>query len=159
MIGFQKLYRLFSTRYYSPQELARLLQFEQEQSGGCRHRNCPRQQERPGVVEEIMDIAINAAGERGKTPLYRHLYVQVLVAIAAGILLGHFYPSIGASMQPLGDAFIKLVRMVIAPVIFLTVSTGIAGMADLKKFGRVVGKSLIYFLVFSTLALVVGLLV
>lgn len=106
-----------------------------------------------------MDIATNAAGPRGKAPLYRHLYVQVLVAIAAGVLLGHFYPSVGASMQPLGDAFIKLVRMVIAPVIFLTVATGIAGMSDLKKFGRVVGKALLYFLVFSTLALAVGLVV
>ncbi|WFR98891.1 dicarboxylate/amino acid:cation symporter (plasmid) [Rhizobium tumorigenes] len=87
------------------------------------------------------------------------MYVQVLTAIAAGILLGHFYPQVGASMQPLGDAFIKLVRMVIAPVIFLTVTTGIAGMSDLKKFGRVVGKALLYFLIFSTLALVVGLVV
>jgi aerobic C4-dicarboxylate transport protein len=95
----------------------------------------------------------------GKLPFYRHMYVQVLVAIAAGILLGHFYPQVGASMQPLGDAFIKLVRMVIAPVIFLTVTTGIAGMSDLKKFGRVVGKALLYFLIFSTLALVVGLVV
>ena len=100
-----------------------------------------------------------AAEKQGKLPIYRHLYAQVLVAIAAGILLGHFYPSVGASMQPLGDAFIKLVRMVIAPVIFLTVATGIAGMSDLKKFGRVVGKALLYFLIFSTLALVVGLIV
>jgi len=92
-------------------------------------------------------------------PFYRHLYFQVLVAIAAGILLGHFYPSIGASMKPLGDAFIKLVKMIIAPVIFLTVSTGIAGMSDLKKVGRVAGKAMLYFVVFSTLALVVGLVV
>lgn len=106
-----------------------------------------------------MIAPIAAAEERGKLPFYRHLYVQVLTAIAAGILLGHYYPQIGASLQPLGDAFIKLVRMVIAPVIFLTVTTGIAGMADLKKFGRVVGKSFIYFLVFSTLALIVGLVV
>ena len=106
-----------------------------------------------------MHIAAEAAGTGSKVPLYRHLYVQVLVAIAAGILLGHFYPSLGAAMQPFGDAFIKLVRMVIAPVIFLTVSTGIAGMADLRKFGRVVGKALGYFLVFSTLALIVGLIV
>ncbi|TQX84194.1 MULTISPECIES: dicarboxylate/amino acid:cation symporter [unclassified Rhizobium] len=96
---------------------------------------------------------------KGKLPFYRQMYVQVLTAIAAGILLGHFYPQVGASMQPLGDAFIKLVRMVIAPVIFLTVTTGIAGMSDLKKFGRVVGKALLYFLIFSTLALVVGLVV
>jgi len=106
-----------------------------------------------------MIAPIAAAETRGKLPFYRHLYVQVLTAIAAGILLGHYYPQFGASLQPLGDAFIKLVRMVIAPVIFLTVTTGIAGMSDLKKFGRVVGKSFIYFLTFSTLALIVGLIV
>ncbi|WBV45021.1 dicarboxylate/amino acid:cation symporter [Pseudoroseomonas cervicalis] len=88
---------------------------------------------------------------------YQHLYVQVLAAIAAGILLGHFYPQTGADMKPLGDAFIKLVKMVIAPVIFLTVVTGIAGVRDLGKVGRVAGKAMLYFLVFSTLALVVGL--
>ena len=106
-----------------------------------------------------MQPAFAAAEPRGKVPLYRHLYVQVLVAIAAGMLLGHFYPELGASLKPLGDAFIKLVKMIIAPVIFLTVSTGIAGMRDLQKVGRVAGKAMIYFLVFSTLALVVGLVV
>jgi Na+/H+-dicarboxylate symporter len=80
-----------------------------------------------------MQTAIAAAEPRGKVPFYRHLYVQVLAAIAAGILLGHFYPELGASLKPLGDAFIKLVKMVIAPVIFLTVATGIAGMSDLQK--------------------------
>ncbi|MGV1761082.1 C4-dicarboxylate transporter DctA [Rhizobium sp. AC27/96] len=106
-----------------------------------------------------MIAPIAAAETRAKLPFYRHLYVQVLTAIAAGILLGHYYPQLGTSLQPLGDAFIKLVRMVIAPVIFLTVATGIAGMSDLKKFGRVVGKAFIYFLTFSTLALIVGLIV
>ncbi|WP_113407734.1 dicarboxylate/amino acid:cation symporter [Hyphomicrobiales bacterium] len=106
-----------------------------------------------------MIAPIAAAETRAKVPFYRHLYVQVLTAIAVGILLGHYYPQLGTSLQPLGDAFIKLVRMVIAPVIFLTVTTGIAGMSDLKKFGRVVGKSFIYFLTFSTLALIVGLIV
>jgi len=90
---------------------------------------------------------------------YHHLYFQVLVAIAAGMLLGHFYPDLGASLKPLGDAFIKLVKMVIAPVIFLTVVTGIAGMSDLGKVGRVAGKAMIYFLTFSTLALIIGLVV
>jgi aerobic C4-dicarboxylate transport protein len=90
---------------------------------------------------------------------YQHLYVQVLAAITAGILLGHFYPSLGADMKPLGDAFIKLVKMIIAPVIFLTVVTGIAGMRDLEKVGRVAGKAMIYFLIFSTLALIVGLII
>ncbi|MFG1424888.1 dicarboxylate/amino acid:cation symporter [Roseixanthobacter glucoisosaccharinicivorans] len=90
---------------------------------------------------------------------YRHLYFQVLLAIAAGILLGHFYPSLATDLKPLGDAFIKLVKMIIAPVIFLTVVTGIAGMRDLGKVGRVAGKAMIYFLTFSTLALVIGLIV
>ena len=103
--------------------------------------------------------AFAAAEPRGKVPFYRHLYVQVLVAITAGILLGHFYPEFGAMLKPLGDAFIKLVKMIIAPVIFLTVATGIAGMRDLKKVGRVAGKAMVYFLIFSTLALIVGSIV
>lgn len=100
-----------------------------------------------------------AAEPRGPIPLYKHLYVQVLVAIAAGILLGHFYPELGTQLKPLGDAFIKLVKMIIAPVIFLTVATGIAGMTDMKKVGRVAGKAMLYFLTFSTLALIIGLIV
>ena len=95
----------------------------------------------------------------GRKPFYAQLYVQVLTAIALGIALGHFYPELGASLKPLGDAFIKLVKMVIAPVIFLTVTTGIAGMSDLKKVGRVAGKAMLYFLTFSTLALAIGLVV
>ncbi|WP_420102914.1 dicarboxylate/amino acid:cation symporter [Bosea sp. (in: a-proteobacteria)] len=91
--------------------------------------------------------------------LHQQLYVQVLAAIAAGILLGHFWPEQGTALKPLGDAFIKLVKMIIAPVIFLTVSTGIAGMSDMQKVGRVAGKAMIYFLCFSTLALIVGLVV
>lgn len=106
-----------------------------------------------------MTQAILAPAPTAPRKFYRHLYFQVLVAIAAGILLGHFYPSLGADMKPLGDAFIKLVKMVIAPVIFLTVVTGIAGMRDLGKVGRVAGKAMIYFLTFSTLALVIGLVV
>ncbi|AZV23273.1 dicarboxylate/amino acid:cation symporter [Mesorhizobium sp. M7A.F.Ce.TU.012.03.2.1] len=94
-----------------------------------------------------------------RKPFYAQLYVQVLVAITLGILLGHFYPSVGESMKPLGDAFIKLVKMIIAPVIFLTVTTGIAGMSDLQKVGRVAGKAMLYFLTFSTLALIIGLVV
>ena len=76
---------------------------------------------------------------------YRHLYVQVLCAIALGVLLGHFYPSIGAQMKPLGDAFIKLIKMLIAPIIFCTVVHGIASMEDMKKVGRVGLKALLYF--------------
>jgi aerobic C4-dicarboxylate transport protein len=92
-------------------------------------------------------------------PWYRHLYAQVLAAIVAGVLLGHFAPTAGESLKPLGDAFIKLVKMIIAPVIFLTIVSGIAGMRDLASVGRVAGKAFAYFLFFSTLALVVGLIV
>ncbi len=106
-----------------------------------------------------MHIETAGHAPRGKQPFYKHLYVQVLAAIVAGILLGHFYPEIGTQLKPLGDAFIKLVKMIIAPVIFLTVATGIAGMSDMKKVGRVAGKAMLYFLTFSTLALVVGLVV
>jgi aerobic C4-dicarboxylate transport protein len=88
-----------------------------------------------------------------------HLYVQVLIAIVLGTLLGHFYPAAGEAMKPLGDGFIKLVKMIIAPVIFLTVVTGIAGMRELAGVGRVAGKAFAYFLFFSTLALIVGLIV
>jgi aerobic C4-dicarboxylate transport protein len=90
---------------------------------------------------------------------YGHLYVQVLVAIAAGVTLGHFAPATGEALKPLGDAFIKLVKMVIAPVIFLTIVTGIASMRDLRSVGRVAGKAFGYFFFFSTLALIVGLAV
>ena len=92
-------------------------------------------------------------------PWYRHLYVQVLIAIMLGALLGHFAPGTGEAMKPLGDAFIKLVKMIIGPVIFLTIVTGIAGMTHLRAVGRVFGKAMAYFLFFSTLALVVGLVV
>jgi len=92
-------------------------------------------------------------------PWYTHLYVQVLIAIVAGVLLGHFAPATGEALKPLGDGFIKLVKMIIAPVIFLTIVTGIAGMRDLAAVGRVAGKAFAYFLFFSTLALIVGLVV
>lgn len=94
-----------------------------------------------------------------RRPFYRHLYFQVLIAIALGALIGHFWPTFGESLKPLGDGFIKLVKMVIAPVIFLTIVTGIAGMRDLGSVGRVAAKALAYFLVFSTLALIVGLII
>src|SRR6185369_15908525 len=88
---------------------------------------------------------------------YQHLYVQVLTAIAIGIALGNFYPETGVAMKPFGDAFIKLIKMIITPVIFCTVVTGIAGMDDMKKVGRVGAKALFYFEVVSTLALAIGL--
>ncbi|TMJ20224.1 MAG: dicarboxylate/amino acid:cation symporter [Alphaproteobacteria bacterium] len=92
-------------------------------------------------------------------PFWRTLYFWVLVAIAAGALLGWLSPETGRAMKPLGDGFIKLVKMIITPVIFLTVVTGIAGMADLKAFGRVGAKAMGYFLAVSTFALAVGLIV
>ncbi len=106
-----------------------------------------------------MQTTFEAVDKPGKVPFYRHLYFQVLAAIVAGVLLGHFDPSVGAAMKPFGDAFIKLVKMVITPVIFLTVATGIAGVSDLKRVGRVAGKAMIYFLTFSTLALIIGLII
>lgn len=107
-----------------------------------------------------MHFPTKTSGEApARIPFYRQLYVQVLTAIVLGITVGHFWPEIGASLKPLGDSFVKLVKMIIAPVIFLTVTTGIAGMSDLKKVGRVAGKAMVYFLTFSTLALIVGLVV
>lgn len=91
--------------------------------------------------------------------VFGHLYIQVLVAIAAGVAVGFFWPEWGAALQPLGDAFIRLVKMIIAPVIFLTIVTGIAGMRNMGEIGRVAGKAFAYFLIVSTFALVVGLIV
>ncbi|MES1180172.1 MAG: cation:dicarboxylase symporter family transporter, partial [Hyphomicrobium sp.] len=107
-------------------------------------------------MHEGQDTLATASSAR---PIYTHLYFQVLAAIAAGILLGHFYPSAGEAMKPFGDGFIKLIKMLIAPIIFVTVVHGIASMGDLKKVGRVGAKALIYFEIVTTLALVIGLIV
>ncbi len=103
--------------------------------------------------------ADTAAGTAIKTkpPLYRSLYFQVICAVIAGVLLGHFYPAFGAEMKPLGDGFIKLIKMMIAPIIFCTVVIGIAGMEDMKKVGKTGGLALLYFEVVSTFALIIGL--
>ena len=92
-------------------------------------------------------------------PLYRSLYFQVIVAIVIGILLGHFFPETGVAMKPLGDGFIKLIKMIIAPIIFCTVVVGIAGMEDMKKVGKTGGLALLYFEIVSSIALVVGLVI
>jgi len=92
-------------------------------------------------------------------PLYKSLYFQVIVAIVIGILLGHFFPETGTAMKPLGDGFIKLIKMIIAPIIFCTVVVGIAGMEDMKKVGKTGGYALLYFEVVSTIALIVGLVI
>jgi aerobic C4-dicarboxylate transport protein len=98
-----------------------------------------------------------AAAPRRK-PLYRSLYVQVICAVILGVILGYFQPSVAADMKPLGDGFIKLIKMMIAPIIFCTVVTGIAGMEDMKKVGKTGGLALLYFEVVSSLALVIGLI-
>ena len=100
-----------------------------------------------------------AVDQSSKTAWYRILYVQVLLAVAAGILVGAFFPEFGRSLKPLGDAFIKLVKMLIAPIIFCSVVHGIASMGDLKRLGRTGFKTLVYFEVVSTLALIIGLVV
>jgi aerobic C4-dicarboxylate transport protein len=92
-------------------------------------------------------------------PLYKNLYLQVLIAIGIGVLLGHFFPETGAAMKPLGDVFIKLIKMLIAPVIFCTVVMGIAGMESMKAVGKTGALALVYFEVVSTLALIVGLVI
>src|ERR1700758_174272 len=92
-------------------------------------------------------------------PLYRSLYFQVICAIVVGVLVGHFYPETGTAMKPLGDGFIKLIKMIIAPIIFCTVVIGIAGMEDMKKVGKTGGLALLYFEIVSSIALLVGLLI
>jgi len=94
-----------------------------------------------------------------KLPFYRVLYFQVIVAVIAGVLLGHFYPEMGVAMKPWGDAFIKAIKMLISPIIFCTVVLGIAGMEDMKRVGKTGGLALLYFEVVSSLALIIGLMV
>ena len=94
-----------------------------------------------------------------RQPLYKSLYVQVLVAITIGILLGHYYPETGVALKPLGDGFVKLIKMIIAPIIFCTVVSGIAGMQSMKSVGKTGGYALLYFEIVSTVALIIGLVV
>ena len=94
-----------------------------------------------------------------KKSVFKSLYFQVLVAIAIGVTLGHFYPETGAAMKPLGDGFIKLIKMIIAPIIFCTIVVGIAGMEDMKKVGKTGGYAVLYFEVVSTIALIIGLVI
>ncbi|MGR4871868.1 dicarboxylate/amino acid:cation symporter [Variovorax sp. LARHSF232] len=108
-------------------------------------------------MESTSTVPAPASAAPHKLPLYRSLYVQVITAVVIGVLLGHFMPSLGESMKPLGDAFIKLIKMMIAPIIFCTVVVGIAGMEDMKKVGKTGGLALLYFEIVSSIALVVGL--
>ena len=107
----------------------------------------------PIMTQEVIRTAVH------RPPWYRILYVQVLIAIALGIVIGYFYPDLGKQLKPLGDGFIALIKMMIAPIIFCTVVHGISSMGDLKRVGRVGLKTLIYFETVSTVALAIGLLV
>ena len=95
-------------------------------------------------------MAVTTRHEAARPPFYRSLYAQVIAAVVIGVLLGHFAPQTGEAMKPLGDGFIKLIKMMIAPIIFCTVVTGIAGMEDMKKVGKTGGLALLYFEVVST---------
>jgi len=106
-----------------------------------------------------MQASVTAPAIAPHRPFFAHLYVQVLTAIVIGVLLGYFFPQIGEQMKPFGDAFIKMIKMLIAPIIFCTVVHGIAGMQDLKQVGRVGLKALVYFEAVTTLALIVGLII
>src|SRR4051794_39829669 len=105
-------------------------------------------------METTPESAAAAATKKKRGP---SLYVQVLVAIALGVLLGWLRPSWGVELKPLGDAFVKLIKMLIGPIVFTTVAVGIAGMKDLKSAGRVGGKAVLYFEVMTTVALLIGL--
>ncbi|PVZ16512.1 MULTISPECIES: dicarboxylate/amino acid:cation symporter [unclassified Pseudomonas] len=94
-----------------------------------------------------------------RQPLYKSLYFQVILAIIIGVLIGHYYPDAGKALKPLGDGFIKLIKMVIAPIIFCTVVSGIAGMQSMKSVGKTGGYALLYFEIVSTLSLIIGLVV
>src|SRR4026209_2815992 len=99
------------------------------------------------------------ASTRDRAPIYTHLYFQVLVGIFFGVLVGYLWPGSGARLRPLGDAFIKLIRMMIAPIIFSTVVVGIAKLGDMKSVGRLGIKALVYFEIVSTIALRIGLVI
>src|SRR6202041_3199464 len=111
------------------------------------------------TLDNAVPSALSLPATPRKKPFYANLWVQVLVAIALALLLGHFSPAKAIAMKPLGDAFIRLITMVITLIIFCTVVSGIAGVQDMKKVGRVGGKALLYFEVVSTFALLIGLTV
>src|SRR5258708_6412940 len=118
-------------------------------------RSSANSQERQMVLESSEDMVGRSATARRSSG--RWLYVQVIIAIVAGVALGRFYPEVAVTLKPLGDVFVKLIRLVIPPVIFLSISTGIAGMSSLTALRQVAIKALVYFLVVSTLALIVGM--
>ncbi len=105
------------------------------------------------------DVTLEDFNMTTRQPFYKSLYFQVIVAIVIGVLIGHFYPDTGKALKPLGDGFIKLIKMVIAPIIFCTVVSGIAGMQNMKSVGKTGGYALLYFEIVSTIALLIGLVV
>jgi aerobic C4-dicarboxylate transport protein len=111
------------------------------------------------TAEIAMTRTLAAKAAADKTPFYRKLYVQVLVAVALGTLLGHLYPDLSVHLKPYGDAFIKAIKVVVAPIIFTTIVVGIAKMGDIRRVANVGVKALIYFEVASTLALIIGMIV
>jgi aerobic C4-dicarboxylate transport protein len=111
------------------------------------------------TLDSAVSSALSVPAAPRKKPFYANLWVRVLVAIALALVLGHFNPAKAVAMKPLGDAFIRLISMVITLIIFCTVVSGIAGVQDIKKVGRVGGKALLYFEIVSTFALFVGLCV
>lgn len=106
-----------------------------------------------------MSSPAQAAAPAARTPWYRVLYIQVLIAVAIGVLIGFLFPGEGKALKPLGEGFVNLIKMMIAPIVFCTIVHGIASMSDMKKLGRVGTKTIFYFLTVSTLALVIGLVV
>ncbi|MDB6035731.1 MAG: dicarboxylate/amino acid:cation symporter [Verrucomicrobiales bacterium] len=102
---------------------------------------------------------MSKAAHQDRKPWYRVLYIQVLIAVTLGVIIGHFFPGFGKALKPLGDGFVKLVKMIIAPIIFCTVVHGIGSLGDLKKFGRLGIRTILYFEVVSSLALIIGLVV
>ncbi|HZC97154.1 MAG TPA: cation:dicarboxylase symporter family transporter, partial [Bradyrhizobium sp.] len=109
------------------------------------------------VIPVGRPLAAKAAAE--KTPFYRKLYVQVLIAIAIGAVLGYLYPGFSTSLKPYGDAFVRAIKVVVAPIIFTTIVVGIAKMGDIRRVADVGLKALVYFEVASTLALIIGMIV
>jgi aerobic C4-dicarboxylate transport protein len=112
-----------------------------------------------GTLNPARPVARILPGSAGKQPLYKTLWVQVVVAMAIAVALGYFSPTRAIAMKPLGDAFIRLISMIITLIIFCTVVSGIAGMESMKKVGRVGGMALLYFEIVSTFALFIGLVV
>ena len=130
-----------------------------ERSGASNRRTPKVSRLNVSTLDSAVPAALTAPAFPRKKPFYANLWVQVLIAIGLALLLGHFYPAKAVAMKPLGDAFIRLISMVITLIIFCTVVSGIAGVQDIKKVGRVGGKALLYFEIVSTFALFIGLCV